>query len=38
MALRVYRTNLAHHESRDAALDALADALDQEALDWLPDR
>lgn len=36
-ALRIYRTNLTHHESRDDALDALVEALEQEALDWFPD-
>jgi tetratricopeptide (TPR) repeat protein len=35
--VRVYRTNLVHHESREHALDALIDALDQEAADWLPE-
>jgi tetratricopeptide (TPR) repeat protein len=36
-SIRVYRTNLVHHESREHALDALLDTLDHEAADWLPD-
>lgn len=36
-AMNVFLGNLAHHESADAAVDTLLSALEQEALDWLPE-
>lgn len=35
-AVRIYARNLAHHEAIEMAVAALADALEQEAADWLP--
>lgn len=34
--LKVFSGNLAHHEGAEAAVDALVDALEAEADDWLP--